>query len=84
MPAPLPSTSQVAGLELSSISPLVSQKPFNAYGTMESLLASHRDKISATKFDESVEIRSPLRRQMDVVERYHYVCLSLTCPLSIT
>ena len=38
--------------------------PFNAYGTMQNLLTSHMQKVSASQFDDSVEMRSPLKRQI--------------------
>ena len=50
-------------LDMSVGSPVMSI-PFNAYGTMQSLLTSHMKKVSASQFDDSVEMRSPLKRQI--------------------
>jgi len=40
----------------------VRHQPFTILGQMQNLFTAHRDKASAAQFDESVELRSPLRQ----------------------
>lgn len=49
----------------------ITRHPFSAFGNMQNLFASQRDKASAAQFDESVELRSPVKKQLENVTYPH-------------